>query len=202
MSIILKRLLYCGKVIVPAHDKEPVKIVQGIHEPLVSEQLFYQVQQLLGDNKKARGKFIPKYSKLRDDFHLRGILNCHSCGKTMTASFSKGKLGKQYGYYHCNHCKSQRVPSSKIHQSMYSLLKSITYKPEIKMLYNLILEQLLGSNEAENKKKIKDIQLQLDQLNNRIEKMQDLMLDGKLDAEEYASIKTRYSVQIDELTKR
>jgi len=100
ISNILKRITYAGKIIVPAYDDQPMKLVQGIHEPLVSEHQFYQVQQLLTTNRKARGKHIPKYVKLRDDFHLRGVLQCSKCNSTLTSSYSKGKLGKRYGYYH------------------------------------------------------------------------------------------------------
>ncbi|MBL7900284.1 MAG: recombinase family protein, partial [Crocinitomicaceae bacterium] len=61
MSRIVRRALYIGKIIVPAEKNEPAQIVQGLHEPLISESLFYQVQQQLHGNRKARGKFIPKY---------------------------------------------------------------------------------------------------------------------------------------------
>ncbi len=73
MHKILKNVLYMVKIIVPASEDEPKTMVQGIHEPIVTESLFYEVQQILSGNRIARGKSIPKYTKLRDDFHLRGI---------------------------------------------------------------------------------------------------------------------------------
>jgi site-specific DNA recombinase len=85
MNRILKRAVYMGKIIVPAEKNEPAQLVQGIHEPLISESLFYRVQQHLSGNRKARGKFIPKYAKIRNEFPLRGILKCNHCDGIMTA---------------------------------------------------------------------------------------------------------------------
>jgi len=199
---ILKNVLYMGKIIVPASETEPKVMVQGIHEPIVSESLFYEVQQILSGNRKARGKFIPKYSKLRDDFHLRGILNCNNCGHTMTASFSKGEQGKRYGYYHCNHCKEQRVSSKKVHKAFDELLLSLEIDTSVHELYTAILEEQLQGSTKENKSEIKKIQKQLDLIKERLQKSQDLMLDGKLAPEEYVDIRARYSIQEKELKSK
>ncbi|MCR9170852.1 MAG: recombinase family protein [bacterium] len=199
MSKILKRLLYMGKIIVPAREKEPMKIVQGIHEPLVSESLFYEVQQKLNLNLKARGKNQPKYKKLRNDLHLRGVLNCSNCGDTLTASFSRGKLGKRYGYYHCNGCKGERISATKVHEAFNELLESVTIDPAMRELYDAILEEMLNASKGDDKRQRTALNKQLDAINERLERSQDLMLDGKLDPDEYVSIKTRYKTQEDEL---
>jgi regulator of sigma D len=202
MSLILKRIIYAGKIVVPAYDDQPMKMVQGIHEPLISEQQFYQVQQLLHSNRKLRGKHVPKYAKLRDDFHLRGVLQCSKCGSTLTSSFSKGKLGKRYGYYHCNSCKKERVSANKVHKAFDELLQSISIQPEELKLYDAILEEQFGASHEENKTEVKKLTAQLDQINERVEKSQDLMLDGKLDPDEYVSIKTRLTTQTLEIKNK
>ena len=202
MSKMLKRIIYMGKIVVPALEKEPMQIVEGRHEPIVSEALFYEVQQALAGNRKARGKFEPKYTKLRDDFHLRGVLNCNECGSTMTASYSKGKLGKRYGYYHCNHCTKQRVSSTKVHAAFDELLKSIQIEPEVMALYNAFLEDEMKTSEVDNKAELKKLNLQLEQIESRLIKSQDLMLDGKLDPDEYVSIKARYTGQKNEIKEK
>lgn len=202
MSRIVRRALYIGKIIVPAEKNEPAQIVQGLHEPLISESLFYQVQQQLQGNRKARGKFIPKYAKIRKDFPLRGILKCHKCDGIMTASFSKGKLGKRYGYYHCDHCKQQRVSNGVTESAFNEHLAKISIGSETKELYNLILAEMIGGSQTENKNEAKNLRKQLDQLNQRIVECQDLMMDRKLDPDEYVQIKGRYSVRKDEIVDK
>ncbi len=192
MSKILKRMIYMGKIEVPALDKEPMRIVEGRHEPIVSETLFYEVQQALAGNRKARGKFEPKYTKLRDDFHLRGVLNCDKCAHTMTASYSKGKLGKRYGYYHCNHCKKQRVSAIKVHKAFDELLKSIQIEPEMLVLYNATLADEMKMSRVDNKPELKTLKAKLEQIEARLIKSQDLMLDDMLEPAEYVSIKARH----------
>ena len=192
---IIKRINYAGKIIVPAYRGEPMKIVQGIHEPLVSEALFYKVQNLLSENRKARGKYEPKYAKLRDDFHLRGVVNCKSCGHMLTSSLSRGKLGKRYGYYHCHRCKGQTVSQEKMHKAFENLLNSIQIEPELVTLYNRILADQKGYSEKNNKAKVSKLNQKLKDIDKRLIKSQDLMLDGKLDPDEYVSIKARYMVE-------
>lgn len=199
---IVKRSLYISKLVVPADGKEPAQIVQGIHEPLVSEDLFYKVQSLLSTNRKARNKFIPKYTKMRDEFPLRGILNCNSCGHTMTASSSKGKSGKKFGYYHCNHCKQQRASSKQTHEAFGKLLDGVTIEPNTVLLYNEVFDDMQNGSADQNKTEAKNLQKQLDQINERLIKSQDLMLDGKLDPDEYVAIKARVQEQRTDLTEK
>jgi site-specific DNA recombinase len=199
MSKILKRIEYAGKIIIPEEVDEPMRIIEGIHEVLVRESVFFQVQEMLSGNRKARGKYIPKYAKIREDFHLRGVINCNACGHTMTSSFSRGKLGKRYGYYHCNHCKGQRASSIKVHEAFDKLLNSIKIKPSIGVVYEEILAEQMGHSDRDSKQEIQKLKEQLNQISERLERSQDLMLDGKLNADEYVSIKSRYSVQQNEI---
>ncbi len=50
---LLRNPIYCGKIRIKAFKDEPKQIVQGIHEPIVSEELFYGVQDILDGKKKA-----------------------------------------------------------------------------------------------------------------------------------------------------
>ncbi len=49
---LLRNMLYCGLIRVDAHKEEPMEIVKAIHEPLISEELFIQVQSVLEGKKK------------------------------------------------------------------------------------------------------------------------------------------------------
>ena len=199
MSKILQRELYAGKITIPADDNEPIKVIEGIHEPLITESTFFKVQQILFSNKKSRGKSVPKYARLRDDFPLRGVLKCNECDSIMTSSFSKGKLGNKYGYYHCNCCKKQRAPMGTVHDAFSDLLEELTIRPEVKKLYTKILEDQLGGSQKENKNEAGKLRKKLEEIDKRLVLSQDLMLDGKIDSEDYIQIKARCTVQRDEI---
>jgi Recombinase zinc beta ribbon domain/Recombinase len=65
------------------------KLYRGVHEPIVSKQLFEAVQDVfVGANR-------PKYTKHRHAF--AGLVACGRCGCAMTAEIKKAR----YIYYHC-----------------------------------------------------------------------------------------------------
>ena len=199
LCLMLKRELYAGKIVIPSEGEEPLRIIEGVHESIITELLFYKVQQVLFENRKVRNKSIPKYAKMRSDFPLRGVLKCNECANIMTGSLSKGKLGKKYGYYHCNHCKKQRVSIDVVHQAFDELLQKVNIDPNIIVLYNQILESLLDGTKKDGKVESKKLKSKIDQINKRLAVSQDLMLDGKIDAEDYKEIKARCVLQKNEL---
>lgn len=132
----LRNPLYCGLVSVPATKNEEGKMVKGIHEPLISQQLFQQVQQVM-IRRHSRNPFI---DKIKPVFVLRGFLKCPYCGQRLTGSISSGKRAK-YRYYHCmtSKCKG-RIRADHLDREYEALLKEIVLKPEVKDLFELVLE--------------------------------------------------------------
>ena len=89
-ALILRNTAYTGKI------KYAGQIYQGIHKPIISQELFELTQKT---HKKRIRKFrIYKY------FLLGGLIRCKECGYTMSACFTNkhrnGKL-KRYYYYRC-----------------------------------------------------------------------------------------------------
>ncbi len=201
MSAILRRILYAGYIYISAYDNEPDQIVLGKHEPLISEAQFFRVQRLLTDDKKQRNA-ASKYAKIRDDFHLRGLILCNSCGEPLTASASRGKSGKKYSYYHCNHCKAQRESVDTIHDAFQSLLNHLELGEEVRTVYESILMEKLGGNEKEIEQQKAILKTQIEQEQQRVENLQNLLMDGKLDAEDYTIMKGRCAEQINTLKQK
>lgn len=88
--------IYYGIVRIPANRNEEEQFVKTIHESLISENLFRQVQLIIS---KDRNKRCNK-DVLKSLFPLRGFLSCPWCGRKITASVSQGRCSK-YPYYHC-----------------------------------------------------------------------------------------------------
>jgi len=47
--------VYCGKIFVPKYKDEESCFVKGSHEPIISEALYYQVQDVLESEKGITG---------------------------------------------------------------------------------------------------------------------------------------------------
>jgi site-specific DNA recombinase len=67
---------------------------QGKHEPLVDEETWQRVQDMLAS--KANGE------KQREHHHyLKGTIYCGHCGSRLCVTYAKGKMGVVYPYYFC-----------------------------------------------------------------------------------------------------
>ncbi|SEA58350.1 recombinase family protein [Pedobacter hartonius] len=95
----IKNPCYCGKVIVPQFKDEDMYLAEGKHKPLISERLFYEVQDVLKGKNRNKGIKIVSHNLLP----LRGFLLCPECQKVLTGSPSKGR----YAYYYYYHCQKQ-----------------------------------------------------------------------------------------------
>ena len=99
---MLRNVGYIGKVIVPESDYEPVQLLNALHPPLISDELFAKVQDLI----LGRKKNFKKSQDINPELALRGILICPFCGSILTGSGSQNRIKKKYYYYHCqNGCK-------------------------------------------------------------------------------------------------
>ncbi len=91
LSRMLRNEIYPGWVVSKQHR------VKGLHEPIISQELFDAVQDALDG--KAPTPVVRK--KLNDDFPLRGFVRCASCDKKLTAGWVKGRPKERYARYWC-----------------------------------------------------------------------------------------------------
>lgn len=196
---LVRNPIYCGKIFIPAYKDEAAYLVKGIHEPIISESLFYDVQDILNGRKRN----VPAKNTKREELPLRGFLVCKRCGKLLTGSASHGNGGK-YFYYHCQHnsgCK-ERFKAKEANQLFINQLGQIVVKPKILDTYYEVMSQLFKKDNSDKAQKLKNIQADIDKLNQRIKNAQSLMLDGELEASEYKEIKASLQPQIEKLERQ
>ena len=149
---VLRNPIYCGKIRVKAWGDEEEEIVQGIHQPIISEELFYEVQDVLDGKKKAK----TSYSRINDAYPLRGHLVCPQCGKTLTGSSAEGNGGK-YFYYHCTKGCKERHKSEAMHSYFNDWLHTIKMDDGMAALYLAVMEDIYKTNEGDRDKEIKKL---------------------------------------------
>ncbi|MDP2037369.1 MAG: recombinase family protein, partial [Ignavibacteria bacterium] len=160
---MLRNPFYMGKIFVKAYEDEPAKLYEGIHEGLISEELFYKIQEIL----ERKNKKCIKSVKIPEAFFLKGFLICKQCGKTLRASTSSGNGGK-YSYYHCSGGCGERIKVEEANKQLLDALKRITIRDEVLELFQLILEETYGKDKVERVNKIAEIE----QRRQEIEKQQ------------------------------
>jgi hypothetical protein len=85
---MLENVLYVGRIFVPEFKGEDAQTVQGLHEPIVPEDLFNKVQNLL----RLSQPHHKLSEKENDDTPLRALITCSKCGGKLTSSSSKGRV--------------------------------------------------------------------------------------------------------------
>ncbi|WP_019960625.1 recombinase zinc beta ribbon domain-containing protein [Woodsholea maritima] len=86
--------------------KKPARhLRKGQHEGLIDYTTFERIQERLNDKARA-----PARADIQEDFILRVLVACASCGHPLTASWSTSKTGKKHPYYECfkKGCSSRR----------------------------------------------------------------------------------------------
>ncbi|NQY09078.1 MAG: hypothetical protein HRT71_06125 [Flavobacteriales bacterium] len=184
-----------GKLKIPAYKDEEEIIVDAIHEALVSELLFNEVQQII--NGKAR-KAPPTYKK-QDNLPLRGNLICDCCGRKLTGSASKGNGGR-YFYYHCTKGFKVRYKAQDLNTQFEELLGTFTASKEVTQLYYDIIKNELKDGSANKGAKVRKVNEAIQLNENRITKLQDDFADGNISSSDYNSMKTRYEYKLNELS--
>jgi site-specific DNA recombinase len=123
-------------------------IAKGIHEPIISEELFEEVQAVMAGRK---GNW-PTKQNAREEFTLRGHLLCSRCGSKLTASSSKGNGGK-YFYYHCTPKCGERSKAEEAIFLFAETLQHITLNGvALEVLDFFIASLFMNGGKALNKK--------------------------------------------------
>ena len=194
---LVRNPVYIGKVLMPAYKEEPAQIVQGRHEPLIGERLFYDVQDVLDGKKKAR---IPAQKNKLEAIPLRGFLLCPRCNRTLTGSGSNGNGGMYY-YYHCTGGCKERVKAPLVNEAFNKLLRKVSANEKVLKTFEEVLTDQRGSNNREKEREVAKMEAELMTLTKRLSHIQTLMMDGEIDAADYRSMKAKLEPEIERLTR-
>ncbi len=116
---ILKNPLYAGLVKVSGTEKEPEKLVKGVHKAIITTHQYFRAQEMLDDKRIMK-------SQPKEEFPLRGILQSPCCGRKMTAGWTKGKL-KYYIYYRCIAHSNVNISGKLLHDKLHQLLHLLSF---------------------------------------------------------------------------
>lgn len=70
-------------------DNENIMVVDGKHEPIISMELWDQVQKMLEEQKRKYSKYARQSQPV--DYMLKGLVRCSACGGTLAVNGVSGK---------------------------------------------------------------------------------------------------------------
>ncbi|WP_268224941.1 recombinase family protein [Sinomicrobium oceani] len=192
--VILRNPVYCGKIFIPKYKDEESCLVDGLHEALISEELFYRVQEVMDGREKS---YRPKVEVI-EELPLRGFLICPECGKLLTGSKSKGR-NRYYAYYHCQYGCSHRVRAEQVNKTFENGLRKYIPREEIKKLYtSLLMEEYREQTRNVGEKK-RQILKQIKDYEERLSYARDLLSTKRIDPLDYRDMKSDYGEAIRKL---
>ncbi len=170
-----KLYFYAGFILYPSRGI--TKPIEGQHPPLITISTANKILKRLWQKGMKAG--IRKDTS--DLYPLRWIVHCPACKYPMTARPSTGKMGTIYHYYWCNRkdCKhKENINIDKMHEDFERLLESIQPKPWVINLLEETLKETIKEKEKiestmkdSKKKRIKEIEVELDSLTATISKV-------------------------------
>ncbi|MGN6177618.1 MAG: recombinase family protein [Mucilaginibacter sp.] len=177
--------VYCGRILIVKFKDEEAHTVKGLHEGIISESLFYDVQDVLDGKKRVEKAKI--FSP--DELPLKGFIRCSRCNRVLCGSASKGR-NAYYHYYHCSSACGCRYKAKEINEEFISQLDQFT----IDERYNELFAKVIVSAYYEETNGSRDGRLgvlrEIEALNGKLAKAREHLLAEVMDASDYKEVKT------------
>lgn len=199
IEYILRNVAYIGKISWNSsgkkrrnYDSTDTILVDGIHEPIISKELFDTVQERILENKKKYGKNAhPTHGKI---FTLKGLLKCSNCGSTLCLSMNLGVQCHGYTKGKCN--KSHYIRLDKITPIVIEQLQADLNNEK------LVVSIANNDNRPEYESENTQIKQKIDMENKKLKRAKEAYMAEVDTLEEYKANKATITKRIEELKKR
>ncbi|HEX2838949.1 MAG TPA: recombinase family protein [Phycisphaerales bacterium] len=175
---MLTNTLYCGIL------KWKDEVHEGRHEPLVSAELFDQVEHVISGKSKPRGKRLKSYT-------YRGVFRCGECGCFVTTETQKG-----HNYLRCTKrvkrdCSQPYVREEVVTLQVSDAIASFALPGDTAdwIVTELQAEERRGQVEASTT--IHEVQAAMHEVDGRVSRLTDAYLAKALTIEEFQEGKAR-----------
>jgi DNA invertase Pin-like site-specific DNA recombinase len=188
---LIRNPIYCGKIVVKPFRDETLQVVDGQHEPIITEELFCRVQDVLNGKTTIRGAKVSSLVKMP----LRGFLVCPTCGRLLTGSSSKGR-NAYYDYYHCSKGCRTSFKAETVHIAFVTLLKSLVPERAYRTLFKEIARDVFKQQTSGRQNQRGQMLSQLEALHIRLKKARELLLSEAIGTDDYQGIKKECNERI------
>jgi len=193
MLNILRNITYTGKIIVPQFKDNPETVVQGLHPPLISDELFSAVQKVLGGRKRNMKFKLDK----SDLYPLKGFLKCPIHNRTLSAYGSKGR-SYIYHYYVCTYPRGRcpRYPIDWTHDFIISVLGGIKSSIDNITKHRRVFESIIKNESQLRTNSITRIERELITQRHQLIHLRDEFLKRHINGDTYQELKTEVESNI------
>jgi len=192
--VAVRNPVYCGKILIVKYKEEAAHTVKGLHEGIISESLFYDVQDVLNGKRKVEKTKVHSPEMLP----LRGFIKCSKCSRILCGSASKGRNGYYY-YYHCSSACGCRYKAEDVNKVFSEVVQELTIEEKYAELFTAVIADTYKSQNTTQLISRSELLKEINDLNSRIAKARELLLNGDIDGADYKTIKSENEYKINVL---
>ncbi len=164
----------------------------GVHEPIVSAELFYEVQRVM-HGRTTRSGFTVAH-----EFAYRGLMTCAFCGCSITAEIKKGK----YIYYRCTGMRDKQCPGMQmvreeaLTDQFASLLEGLVLSGENLESLKTALKESLADEAEMRRANMERIASESATIRAKLERMYLDRMDDRVGEEVYQSLRIKLQSEL------
>lgn len=168
-------------------------------EVIISKEQFNKIQELI---KSRSGERVGLY---RGTTKYASKIKCGLCGSSYTSNVDKGRrfynchTKKTLGLKHCNNTNISESKLDKIFTSEWLRNELQSIKLMRKSYIHRAIKELEASKDSNKEEEVKALKVELSILEEKLNKLLDLYLDGDLNKELYTSKKSMLEEQVNKL---
>jgi site-specific DNA recombinase len=158
---------------------------RGPFAPIVSEELFNEVQRVLG----GHGPRKRRPSAVNADFPLRQFARC-KCGAGLTGSKSKGRSDR-YAYYRCLRCKRVNFRAEAVVGQFVQVMERLRLRQEFASAFNAVLHDAWAEREKNRIESTRTPSGRIQDLDRKKADLTDLYIDRGISQKDFEEHRDR-----------
>ena len=191
---MLRKPIYAGWV----YSSEVPERVRGLHDPIISQEIFEAVQRVLSGRKMASA---PK-RKHNPAFPLKHFVKCGTCGTPLTGGMNRGKL-KHYANYWCRNpeCRAVSVSKFVLEGEFIEYLQTLRPEPETVAEFPEIASKVWAQRHIDTTSMIKKLKTGLEEQKMLKAELLRAKLRGEVSQTDYVQANFDFDNEIDAITQ-
>jgi site-specific DNA recombinase len=169
---LLSNATYCGYV---SAKRDVSRKVRGLHEPIVSDELFDRVQEIRGWRTR-----VLKAGPPAEDYLLRKLLHCDRCGARMHGTRGGRKGSRRYmcsARHYAKPCGEPMIGAERLEEQLVEWIRD--FKPDERLI-----ELIVKTIEADRPKR-DPARARRSELLGQLKRLQDIYVLGDLPKPQY-----------------
>jgi DNA invertase Pin-like site-specific DNA recombinase len=166
---------------------------QGSHQPMISKETYDKIQEVL--KSKTRKVNHSEEKKKEKNYLFQGLARCGNCGYGIVPEWHKKKSGLVFKYYRCSRksrvctCDEKPVNENHLAQQVEEFISHIAMPNDCYKKLQERTKQWADEDTKNSKVALQGLSTELTSIQNKLNQLLDLQLDGEISVAEYKNKK-------------